>query len=109
MSSSSTVESLNKDSYNRKSRWGPYQKRWRTKRTKPEIVAGNAESVYKTNIWDIENQEAKSNFISPSEFKQIKGCEMSKDVWFKLIHIPVEEIGKKSPAKTIDSTTYGKK
>jgi len=57
---------------------------------KPEIIAGNAESIARARSWEIEDQKARSDLIlsiSPSELKQIKGCNTSRDLWLKLQEI----------------------
>lgn len=54
---------------------------------KPTLVAGDAASVTAVRNWIVADNKAKSDIIlsiSPSEFKQIKGCETSRDVWLKL-------------------------
>ena len=54
---------------------------------KPEVIEGNAGSVEAARVWDVEDKKAKSDIIlsiKPSELKQIKGCNTSKEVWTKL-------------------------
>lgn len=49
--------------------------------------AARATSQATHTAWVVEDRKAKSNLIlsiSPSELKQVKGCETSKDVWDKL-------------------------
>lgn len=54
---------------------------------KPEMVEGNADSVEAARVWDVKDKKAKSDIImsiKPSELKQIKGSNTSKEVWIKL-------------------------
>lgn len=56
-------------------------------KTKPEIVASDAASANSQKTWIIQDRKAKSDLIlsiQPSELKQIRGCETSKQVWDKL-------------------------
>lgn len=68
-----------------------YKKRWmglcERKKKRPAIIEDNAASEAAARAWDIADQKAKSDFIlsiSPSELKQIKGCQTAFDVWEKL-------------------------
>ncbi|CAK9813843.1 Retrovirus-related Pol polyprotein from transposon TNT 1-94 [Anthophora plagiata] len=57
---------------------------------KPEIISGNHASIAAVKIWETEDRKAKSDIIlaiSPSELKQIKGCDTSREVWLKLKEI----------------------
>lgn len=57
---------------------------------KPEIIAGNAESIARAREWENEDQKAKSDLIlsiSSSELKQIKGCCTARSMWCKLQEI----------------------
>lgn len=63
---------------------------------KPAISADSSRATYDTCV--IEDRKAKSDLIlsiSPSELKQVKGCETSKDVWDKLKSVYVS----KGPAR----------
>lgn len=54
---------------------------------KPSISADTPSSQAAYNAWIAQDRKAKSDLIlsiSPSELKQIKTCETSKDVWNKL-------------------------
>lgn len=54
---------------------------------KPTLAAGDAASVTAVRNWIVADNKAKSDIIlsiSPTELKQIKGCETSRDVWLKL-------------------------
>lgn len=54
---------------------------------KPDIVAGNAESVKAAKQWADNDLKAQSDIIlaiSPSEIKQVKACETSREIWAKL-------------------------
>lgn len=56
-------------------------------KVKPEITEGNAATVEAARIWEKEDKKAKSDIIlaiKPSELKQIKGCNTSREVWLKL-------------------------
>lgn len=99
MASSSivTIEPLNKDNYDtwkiqvqalliKNDAWA-YVK---GEKVKPEVIAGNAESIQRARTWEIEDQKARSDLIlsiSPSELKQIKECDTSRQVWCKLQEI----------------------
>lgn len=55
--------------------------------TKPAFTAGDATSETAVRNWIVADNKAKSDIIlsiSPSELKQIKGCNTSRDVWLKL-------------------------
>jgi len=50
-------------------------------------VADDAASVTAARAWMDRDDKAKSDLllaIHPSELKQVKGCEISRDVWIKL-------------------------
>lgn len=56
-------------------------------RVKLEVVAGNAASAEAARNWDIGDKKAKADIIlsiKPSELKQIKRCNTSREVWLKL-------------------------
>jgi len=81
-------------------------------KVKPEIIAGNAESIARARVWQIEVQKARSDlvlFISPSELKQIKGCNTSRELWLKLQEIYQSKGKKGYPIETINSTADGRK
>lgn len=51
---------------------------------KPELIAGNAASAAEVKRWETADQKAKSDIIlsiSPSELKQVKGCNTAREVW----------------------------
>lgn len=59
------------------------------KKPKPEIRqdARRAEQQLILDEWIAQDRKAKSDLIlliSPSELKQIRGCETSYDIWIKL-------------------------
>jgi len=57
---------------------------------KPTLVAGDATTANAVKQWKTNDDKAKSDIIlsiNPSELKQIKGCETSRDVWLKLENI----------------------
>lgn len=57
---------------------------------KPELVAGNQESATEVRRWETADQKAKSDIIlsiSPTELKQVRGCDTSREVWNKLSSI----------------------
>lgn len=52
-------------------------------RRKPEVLANDGASAAAAKTWSENDRKAKSDIIlsiSPSELKQIKGCETSRDV-----------------------------
>lgn len=54
---------------------------------KPELIAGNQESAVEVRKWETADQKAKSDIIlsiNPTELKQVKGCDTSREVWDKL-------------------------
>ena len=54
---------------------------------KPELVAGDNASAAAVTAWEIGDIKAKSDIIlaiNPSELKQVKGCESSREMWLKL-------------------------
>lgn len=54
---------------------------------KPEAIAGNVASINEQEKWIKEDKKAKSELIlsmSPSELRQLKGCDTSRSVWLKL-------------------------
>lgn len=54
---------------------------------RPGLVAGDAQSELALKQWNTADGKAKSDLIlaiSPSELKQIKNCETSKEIWDKL-------------------------
>ena len=54
---------------------------------RPTHVAGEAVATNAMTQWNINDSKTKSDIIlsiCPSELKQIKGCETSRDVWLKL-------------------------
>ena len=54
---------------------------------RPTHVTGEAVATNAMTQWNINDSKAKSDIIlsiCPSELKQIKGCETSRDVWLKL-------------------------
>ena len=57
---------------------------------KHEIVgegAALAQAQDARNAWISQDRKARSDLIlsiSPSEFKQVRGCETSRDIWLKL-------------------------
>lgn len=57
---------------------------------KPEVVAGDEASATRLKKWETADRKAKSDIIlsiSPTELKQVKGCETSREVWDKLASI----------------------
>jgi len=57
---------------------------------KPTLVADDSVAANAVKQWKANDDKAKSDIIlsiSPSELKQIKGCETSRDVWLKLENI----------------------
>lgn len=67
---------------------------------KPELVTGPNEATLNEArmAWDKRDQKAKAELIlaiHPSELKQIRGCETSREVWLKLESI----YASKGPAK----------
>uniref|UniRef100_A0A6V7IJ77 Retrovirus-related Pol polyprotein from transposon TNT 1-94 n=1 Tax=Bracon brevicornis TaxID=1563983 RepID=A0A6V7IJ77_9HYME len=55
--------------------------------TKPEVVAGNAESIAAAALWETNDAKASSDIIlciDPKELKQVKNCSTSKEIWEKL-------------------------
>ncbi|CAK9819171.1 Retrovirus-related Pol polyprotein from transposon TNT 1-94 [Anthophora quadrimaculata] len=59
-------------------------------RETPEIVSENHASIAAAKIWETEDRKVRSDIIlaiNPSELKQIKGCDTSREVWLKLKEI----------------------
>ncbi|KMQ88472.1 retrovirus-related gag-pol polyprotein [Lasius niger] len=57
---------------------------------KPEIVVGDEASATRLKKWETADRKAKSDIIlsiSPTELKQVKGCDTSREVWDKLASI----------------------
>lgn len=57
---------------------------------KPEVAAGDEASATRLKKWETADRKAKSDIIlsiSPTELKQVKGCETSREVWDKLASI----------------------
>lgn len=51
---------------------------------KPALTPGNEAAI---KLWEIADRKARSDLIlaiSPSELKQVKGCETSREMWLKL-------------------------
>ena len=94
LSNSVRIELLNKDNFDmwviqmdailtKNDAWGYVS----GDKVKPEIVAGNTQSVEAARAWDVEDKKAKSDIvlaIKSSELKQIKGCNTPREVWTKL-------------------------
>jgi len=54
---------------------------------KPTVIAGNTASTETASNWEIADKKAKSDIIlsiKPSELKQVKACNTSREVWLKL-------------------------
>lgn len=55
-----------------------------------KLVAGDETSATRLKKWETADRKAKSDIIlsiSPTELKQVKGCETSREVWDKLASI----------------------
>ncbi|KAG8233685.1 hypothetical protein J437_LFUL008116 [Ladona fulva] len=53
----------------------------------PEVIEENAKLLEELEKWRNMDQKARSDLIlsiNPSELKQFKGCETSREVWLKL-------------------------
>lgn len=90
----SRVEALNKNNYDT---WrmqaeallvkNDYWQYVSGEKVKPEIIEGDAASVMAYNKWITDDKKAKSDLIlsiSPTELKQLKGCETARETWLKL-------------------------
>ena len=87
------IEALNKDNYDT---WKLQMQALLVKNDAWTYVSGECvkpegdEAAAAVRQWKINDHKAKSDIIlsiNPSELKQIKGCETSRDVWLKLENI----------------------
>lgn len=79
-------------------------------KTKSEIVEGDAASAAAQKTWIVQDRKAKSDLIlsiNPSELKQIRGCETSKEVWDKLKSIYMSK-GPRRKATLLRQLTHQK-
>lgn len=77
-------------------------------RPKPEIIDDNARSQEEVRRWKAEDEKAKADIIlsiKPSELKQIKGCNTSRELWTKLQAI-YQSTGPARKSTLIKQLTY---
>ena len=79
--------------------------------SRPMIIDNDATTAAAAEAWDEKDQKAKSDLIlctSPSELKQIKGCETAREVWEKVpFNICIPRASEKSVIiKEINNSSY---
>lgn len=75
---------------------------------KPETIDGNARLLEEVRKWKAEDKKAKADIIlsiKPSELKQVKDCDTSRELWTKLQTI-YQSIGPARKSTLIKQLTY---